>query len=108
MEPLQKILNPYLEKNKFKINANSFGKIFCIHPETVSHKFKKYFKQIGREDLKLHSLRHTFASQLVMSGASLKDIQELLDHSEVRTTLIYTHVTKDYRKKILEKLYYTL
>ena len=106
VKPLQEILYPYLERNRFKINGHPDKKIFLIKPNTATHQFKKYFKEIGREDLKIHSLRHTFASHLIMSGASLKDIQELLDHSEISTTIIYTHVSNEYRKNILERLRY--
>ena len=106
IEPLRKILYPYLEKNKFKIDSNQNIKIFQISPNTVTHKFKKYFRKIGREDIKLHSLRHTFASHLLMSGASLKEVQELLDHSDISTTMIYLHLTDDYRRRTLERLLY--
>jgi len=104
IKPLREILYPYLEKNKFQINLRYNKRIFNLRPDTVTHQFKDYFRKIGREDLKLHSLRHTFASHLLMSGASLKEVQELLDHSDISTTMIYLHLTDDYRKRTLEKL----
>jgi integrase len=52
-----------------------------------------------------HSLRHTHASLLFESGASIKDVQKRLGHTNVKVTLdIYTHVTKDADDKVLKML----
>lgn len=59
----------------------------------VEHKFKQYVRAAGlRDDLKFHSLRHTFATWLVQSGASIYEIQKLLGHSDIKTTQIYAHL----------------
>ena len=50
-----------------------------------------------------HGLRHTFATDLLSSGAGLREVQELLGHKNIATTQIYTHVTNPQLRRIHEK-----
>jgi len=52
--------------------------------------------------MRLHDLRHTFASLQVMQGRDLRTVQELLGHTEAKTTMIYAHLSEDHVKEAAE------
>lgn len=57
--------------------------------------WKQLRKTLGLADVRIHDLRHTFASLLVNAGHSLYEVQKLLGHSDPRTTMRYAHMSRD-------------
>lgn len=86
-----------------------------INPKTGTKltEFKRSFatalKKAGIRDFRFHDLRHTFASQLIMKGADLKTVQELLGHKDITMTLRYSHLSQAHKIeaiKLLDKKFY--
>ena len=53
---------------------------------------------------KVHTLRHTFASQLVMQGVDLPSVSKLMGHSDIETTMIYAHLAPEHLADAVNKL----
>ena len=65
----------------------------------------KAAEKAGIKDLTgLHSLRHTCASHLVMNGVDLPTVQKLMGHSNIETTMVYSHPAPDHLADAVEKL----
>jgi integrase len=80
------------------------GLFHKLNKHDVTNKFREYLNRAGLKGFKLHSLRHTFACQLVVSGIDIYAISRLLGHTDLKTTMIYAKVNIESLKPAVEKL----
>ncbi len=106
-DSLEKEIKDYLENYRSQLkNANKNFKLF---PNMSREKFWKTLKKISRDagiekNVYPHIFRHSLATILLGNGADIRIVQEILGHSNIATTEIYTHVEKSTLKKIYNSI----
>ena len=95
----------FLRYSGIKMKPEDFdGESLRLTVRSVQRMVKKYVENAGvAVDATPHTLRHSFATTLLSQGADLRSVQELLGHSNVSTTQIYTHVTNKQLKDVHDK-----
>lgn len=106
-------LRVYTEDGRLKLlQGKNSPEVFLNHRgqrlsrQGVWQNIKNYARQAGiRQDLTPHMMRHSFATHLLQNGADLRSLQAMLGHSDISTTQIYTHVTRERLKEIHRKFH---
>lgn len=92
-------LSPFIlirhDKAKGKEEADN------LTPRSIQRLIKKYAKAAGvTKKVTPHTMRHSFATDLLINGADIRSVQAMLGHSSITTTQIYTHVTNHQLKEV--------
>lgn len=96
----------FLNNSKNLPEADTSGDYRRLTPRSVERIVQKYARMAGiTKHVSPHTLRHSFATDLLMNGADLRSVQAMLGHSDISTTQIYTHVTDPHLKEVHEKFH---
>jgi integrase/recombinase XerD len=111
--PAQECVRRYLEecrphlarhkdgRDEFRLLLSFSGR--PLERVAVWYIVKKYARIAQLRNVHPHTLRHSFATHLVRGGADLRVVQELLGHSDIGTTQIYTHVDRSALREVVRK-----
>lgn len=82
------------------------GEYRRLTARSIQRLIQGYAKRAGiTKKVTPHTMRHSFATDLLMNGADIRSVQSLLGHSNIATTQIYTHITDPHLKKVHEKFH---
>jgi site-specific recombinase XerD len=77
-----------------------------LTPRSIQRMVEHYAMQAGiTKHITPHTLRHTFATDLLMGGADIRSVQSMLGHASITTTQIYTHITNAQMKEVHKKFH---
>jgi site-specific recombinase XerD len=92
---------PLFIRHSGAVDARNNGERMRLTARTIQRIVARYAKRSGLPiEASPHTLRHSFATDLLISGADIRSVQEMLGHESIRTTQVYTHVTNRHLKEV--------
>lgn len=96
----------FLNNSRNTQAVDTSGDYRRITARSVERIVEKYARAAGiTKHVSPHTLRHSFATDLLMNGADLRSVQSMLGHADISTTQIYTHVTDKHLREVHEKFH---
>jgi site-specific recombinase XerD len=92
---------PLFIRHSGAVDMQKNGEKMRLTARSIQNIVSKYAKKSGLPiEATPHTLRHSFATDLLISGADIRSVQEMLGHESIRTTQVYTHVTNRHLKEV--------
>ncbi len=93
----------FVSHDRAKIGRSDSGP---LTPRSIQRIVERYARTAGiTKQITPHTLRHTFATDLLMNGADIRSVQSLLGHESITTTQVYTHITNQHMHDVYKKFH---